>query len=1230
MRQRRFALVLAVATVIAMWSLERTTHTQSNPSYGVIDLGTIGGSTTVALTLDEGGLPYAYGYGTTSAGQVHAFRTIPGFSTTDLGTLGGQRSEARRSHQYSAVGLSELADGTAHAVSFESSVPKDLGTLGGTQSYANGVRRLQQLGGAVVVGGSTLPGDATTHAFIYQNDGMSDLGATLGGPNNLANDINAAGHIVGFADLPGGAVHHAFLWNGGATTDLGSLGANSEALAINDSDVIVGRSQFASGAQHAFRYIGGVMHDLGTLGGVSSEAADVNTSGAIVGWAETAGGLRHAFIWRDGLMTDLNTQIRSDTGWELQAATGIADLNGIVGYGTFQGQTRAFMLTPAKDLTLTLAALDTFYDTNYPRAVEAGQSIVFGATVFNPGAYTLTGITVTHTFTGPVELDPARTSGVQSCSANGLQLTCRLAPIDAARGYRGMVVFVRTTAAGIITHSATMTADTPDTNSSNNSTAIETNIAVSLASFTLASPTVIGGELSLGHVALTSSAPLGEAVVTLTSSHPQIASVPSQFEVLGYCCDNGTWREFYVTTKPVSTTTTVEITATYGLVTRVVPLTIAPAGVATPYSGAATPLPGLLQAEDFDVGGEGVSYHDTDRGNEGGAYRQTDVDIENTIDVGGGADVGWISPGEWLAYTVNVAMTGLYTMDARVAASGAGGTFHVEVDGANATGSLTIPDTGGWQAWTTVSSLVTLPAGIHIVRLSFDTVGPGGAIGNINFLRFSPSDRPVSTPFRGVAWTIPGTVQAEDFDNGGEGMAYHDAGAGNDGGQYRSSDVDIEATRDAGGGYNVGWISPGEFLAYTVNIARGGTFELEARVAAAGAGGSFHVDVDGANATGSLTIPDTGGWQAWTTVSTTITLPAGIHILRVSFDAAGPNGIIGNLNYLRFRTSDGRVSTPFGGTPRAIPGTIQAEDFDDGEEGVAYHESTAGNYGGWYRTTDVDIEATDDVGGGYNVGWIAAGEFLGYTVNVAASGSYKLEARVASLGGGGRFHVETGQYSYQVPTFSMPDTGGWQNWTTVSAPVNLTAGVTVIRVVFDAAGPGGDVGNLNWLRFTPSLPHSGTPVAVPGIVYAANFDLGGEGVAYRDTTPGDSGGLGPVNENVDVERTSDTSGGACCNVGWMTAGEWLNYTVAVAEAGTYTVRARVASAGAGGEFHVEFGGRAATYTQWIPNTGGWQVWTDVYLTVTLDAGTQVMRFYADANGPSGVFGNLNYLELTED
>jgi hypothetical protein len=141
--------------------------------------------------------------------------------------------------------------------------------------------------------------------------------------------------------------------------------------------------------------------------------------------------------------------------------------------------------------------------------------------------------------------------------------------LDPAMGFRSMLVFVRTTAAGVITHSATLAADQPDPDTSNNTSGTETNLAVSLSSFTLNPPTVVGGQQSpLGHVTLTSSAPHGEAVVTLTSSNPQIASVPTQFAVLGGCCDEGTWREFYVTTHPVVPTTTVEISATYGLVTK--------------------------------------------------------------------------------------------------------------------------------------------------------------------------------------------------------------------------------------------------------------------------------------------------------------------------------------------------------------------------------------------------------------------------------------------------------------------------------------------------------------------------------------------------------------------------------------------------------------------------------------------------------------------------------------
>src|SRR5205814_7338640 len=104
--------------------------------------------------------------------------------------------------------------------------------------------------------------------------------------------------------------------------------------------------------------------------------------------------------------------------------------------------------------------------------------------------------------------------------------------------------------------------------------------------------------------------------------------------------------------------------------------------------GAPTTVPGIVQAEDFDPGGERVAYHDVTPGNQGGAYRTgEDVDIEATTDVGGGYNVGWIRASEWMHYTVNVTTTAVYDFLFRVAAESQGGTFHVEVDGTDVTGS---------------------------------------------------------------------------------------------------------------------------------------------------------------------------------------------------------------------------------------------------------------------------------------------------------------------------------------------------------------------------------------------------------------------------------------------------------------------------------------------------------------------------------------------------------------
>ena len=166
---------------------------------------------------------------------------------------------------------------------------------------------------------------------------------------------------------------------------------------------------------------------------------------------------------------------------------------------------------------------------------------------------------------------------------------------------------------------------------------------------------------------------------------------------------------------------------------------------------------------------------------------------------------------------------------------------------------------------------------------------------------YSLGSAPGNTPYLGIAAAIPGRIEGEKFDDGGEGVAYHDTTAGNSGGQFRSTDVDIEGTTDTGGGYDVGWLPATEWLKFTVNVASTGSYTLNARVADIGDGGSFHVEVDGNNVTGSLSVPNTGDWQSWTTVSHTgISLTAGQHVLTFVADTNGTSSVMGNLNWLEF------------------------------------------------------------------------------------------------------------------------------------------------------------------------------------------------------------------------------------------------------------------------------------------------------------------------------------------
>lgn len=156
------------------------------------------------------------------------------------------------------------------------------------------------------------------------------------------------------------------------------------------------------------------------------------------------------------------------------------------------------------------------------------------------------------------------------------------------------------------------------------------------------------------------------------------------------------------------------------------------ANLQNPYFATPTPIPGKIEIENFDLGGEGIAYHDNSTGNAGNQYRTTeDVDLENCAE--GGFNIGYVAAGEWLEYTIDVTTAAQYTLSVRVANPGAAKTMHVELDGQNISGNITVPATGGFQAWQTVS--VTTPVlskGVKVLRVSLDATDF-----NVNYLTFA-------------------------------------------------------------------------------------------------------------------------------------------------------------------------------------------------------------------------------------------------------------------------------------------------------------------------------------------------------------------------------------------------------------------------------------------------------------------------------------------------------------
>ncbi len=140
-----------------------------------------------------------------------------------------------------------------------------------------------------------------------------------------------------------------------------------------------------------------------------------------------------------------------------------------------------------------------------------------------------------------------------------------------------------------------------------------------------------------------------------------------------------------------------------------------------------------VQAENYDDGGEGVSWHESDQGNNGSAWRTDDVDLQRTSD--GNVVLGWTASGEWTEYTVDLPVTGKYALKLRTSSKAGAGALSFSVDGEVVAGPLVAPGTGDYQVyeeWEGASG-IELEAGRRVVRMEIAAAGL-----NVDWFEFEP------------------------------------------------------------------------------------------------------------------------------------------------------------------------------------------------------------------------------------------------------------------------------------------------------------------------------------------------------------------------------------------------------------------------------------------------------------------------------------------------------------
>ena len=392
---------------------------------------------------------------------------------------------------------------------------------------------------------------------------------------------------------------------------------------------------------------------------------------------------------------------------------------------------------------------------------------------------------------------------------------------------------------------------------------------------------------------------------------------------------------------------------------------------------------------------------------------------------------------------------------------------------------------------------------------------------------------------------LPGVVQFEDYDKGGQNIGYYDTGFGNSGTAYRSDDVDIEATKNKPGEFNIGFTDIGEWLSYTVKVAWAGQYELDVYYSSAASVGSYSVQMDGADIVPASSVPNSGGWFTYAKMTKPVTLTAGEHLLKFKIMKSGFN-----LDYMEFRSLTAPDVAPL----------ITAQP----------------------KNTAVRL--------GKSV-----------TLSATATGAKTI--------------------TYQWFHDGQPINGATQSSLTIAAAAESDAGDYTLKATNSL---GSATTSAAILTVLTSPAFGGYPAVLPGRILLKNFDEGANGEAYMDGTPGNANTTATLYRTTDVDLEDCSDGGSGHSIGYVTAGEWLNYSVTVKYSGTYTVGIRVATESTTNPtFSLYVDGVKVGSSITVANTGGWTTWKTVTSMIDLVAGNHVIRIKAN----QGEF-NMNYMDFS--